>query len=350
VLLVARRALPHPPGRVAAHVGLAAGVALALAAPWYVHGIATHGDPFVRTFLTTGTLGVGRFFRPAISTPPPYWLAVFAYVPQIAVGMLPWTPAFALGVAGLRRWLRAEPAGLGAVGAWLATLFLVFSLSSGDKVFRYIMPCFPAAAVLTARALRGLLEGGTGRRAAVAWAAPTLVALVVGLSMLWSSFPAERDRFGPPALAFAGGAAAGVAAFGVAAWRGRVRAAVALAAVGAMGGYLVFVGAMLRHAPAIDPWPGIVRAVERDAPAPRTVVLYRLGEVFNFAHFYLDAPVALVESPGPLAAFWTQRPGVVVIAPIFAYDEVAGSLASPHAVVYRDARVVVLVRADAAPR
>ncbi|MDQ7857862.1 MAG: glycosyltransferase family 39 protein [Armatimonadota bacterium] len=350
VLLVARRVLPHPAGRVVAHAGLAAGVGAILAAPWYLHGVLTHGDPFVRTFLTTGTLGVGRFFRPVISTPPPYWLSVFAYVPQIAVGMLPWTPAFAVGLTGFRRWLREQPAGLGAVGVWLAALFLVFSLSSGDKVFRYIMPCFPAAAVVTARGLGDLCGGARARRAAVAWAAPTLALLVAGLSMLWSSFPTERDRFGPPALAFAAGLAVATAAFGAAAWRGRARAAVALAAVAAMLGYLLFVGAMLRHAPAIDPWPAIVRAVGRDARGQRTVVLYRLGEAFNFAHFYLDAPVALVDGPGPAAAFWLRHPGAVVIAPSSAYDELAGALPSPHAVVFRDARLVVLVRADATPQ
>jgi 4-amino-4-deoxy-L-arabinose transferase-like glycosyltransferase len=347
VLLTARRALPHPAPRIAAHAALGAAVVAALAAPWYVHGILQHGDPFVRTFLTTGTLGVGRFFHPAISTPPPYWFAAFAYVPLMALGMLPWTPALAVGLADLPRTLRDRPAGAGAVGAWLIALFLVFSLSSGDKVFRYILPCYPPAAILTAHALARMAADRRRLRAAALAAVPGVAIVAAGVWLLWSAFPAERDRFGPAGVASALGLAAALVGFGAAAWRGRPRAAVVLAAVSATLGHVLFVGAMLQHAPAINPWPQIARAAARDAPRTATVVLYGLGEAFNFAHFHFDTPVAVVDGPAHLAAFWSRGP-TLVVTPAERYEAVVRALSPPHIVVFRNTRLVALTGAQRA--
>lgn len=252
VLFGVRPALPHAGRALAGRAALAAAVFAVLALPWFVVGALRQGDQFVTTFLTSGTMGIGRFFTPAISSPPPYWLAVFAYVPILLVGFLPWSPVLVSALADQRRLFRTGPPGTRIVAAWFLAIFAVLSLSSGDKVFRYLLPCFPPAAILIGRAAAMLFDRPERLRQ-VGWGAlaPALMLVAGGFWFLWAQFPAERGPWVVVAAAFVGTLAATLVAFGLAALRGRGPAAVAMAAAGAVVAFVVLEVAMLANAAQI---------------------------------------------------------------------------------------------------
>lgn len=325
---------------------LAAAVVFALVAvPWFAHGVVRHGEPFVRTFLTSGTLGVGRYFTPAISEPPPYLLALFAYVPLLLLGLLPWSPALALAVAAPRRLLRPASWTFRFTAAWGLALFVLLSASSGDKVFRYLLPVYPVAAVVSARVLVAAL---TDRRrlafAGLLALVPGVALAAAGFWVLWRQFPPERDLLAAIVLPAVGLLAAGLVGFGVAALLGRGRPAIALAAALALAGFAAFERGLVVHRAAVDPWPALVRAADPYRASTSRLVLYgRAGEAFNFAHFHFDAPVVAVGTPAELAGLW-EREAVLIIAPEERLAELNGALQPAPVLVTRTPARLVLLR------
>ncbi|MDR7419928.1 MAG: glycosyltransferase family 39 protein [Armatimonadota bacterium] len=347
-LLLVRRSLPHPRLRVAGHALAGTLVFVAVAFPWYVHGVVVHGQVFVDTFLTTGTLGVGRFFRPAISTPPPYWLSLFAYVPLLGLGLLPWTPAFLVGLADLPRQVRQAAPGSKIVAAWLLGIFVMLSLSSGDKVFRYLLPVYPPAAIVAARGLTAMVTDVRRRRFA-GWAAviPAVLLIAAGFWTLWAAFPPERGLLVAVVLPTVVMIVLGLVIFGIGALAGRVRAAIIGAALCAMIAYAAFERGMLANAAAVDPWPAIVRASAPYVPAGDRLVLYgRVGEVFNFAHFHFETPIVAVNAIHELGALW-QRERILVVVPAERLDELSVLRPAPVVIHRSPARLVVVVNWDA---
>jgi 4-amino-4-deoxy-L-arabinose transferase-like glycosyltransferase len=343
-LLVARSALPRSPRALLGQAALAGTVFALLALPWFMTGVVREGDPFVRTFLTWGTLGVGRYFTPAISSPPPYWLSVFAYVPILALGLLPWSPVFVLAAAELPGAARQAAPGLRVVAVWFAAIFLLLSLSSGDKVFRYLLPCLPPAAILAGRTAASILCDArrlriAGRLAAV----PAAALLVIGFLFLWSGHPGSRDLLAAVVLPAVVAVGAGMVGFGLAAMRGRGQAAVVLAAVGTLAGFGLFERNMMVRATAINPWPAIAAAAAPLAPESHRLVLYgRAGEGFNFAHFYLDEPVVSVLDVSEIAGLWA-RERIIAVVPEERLEELAGAFQEkPRVILNTGARLVVV--------
>jgi 4-amino-4-deoxy-L-arabinose transferase-like glycosyltransferase len=334
-LLVVRPPLPHAGWPLVGRAALACAVFGAIAVPWFAVGIMRHGDQFVTTFLTSGTLGIGRFFTPAISIPPPYWLAIFAYVPMLLAGMLPWSPILAVALADLRRLFREGPMLMKFVVVWLLAIFVTLSMSSGDKVFRYLLPCFPPAATLTGWAAAALFDRPERLRLA-GWMAllPAPGLAAAGFWFLWAQFPTERAPWVGVAGGFVAIVATALVAFGLCALRGRGRAAVALAAGGAVTAFVVFAGSMLANAARIAPWRDIAAAAAPLAAQTRDLLLYgRAGDGLHFARFYLDASVTPVATPSALRERWVLGPQVVVV-PQEEYEKVARMLVPRPVVIF----------------
>ena len=142
-LLARRRDLARPAFLLSA----AAGFVLA-AAPWYAYMLAAHRDLLVNTFL--GGENLGRFLHPEHRQFPFFYVAVFA------AGLLPWSAALPAGL--LRAWrafrrheeqLPGRAPGLLFAGCWFLSVVAIFSLSA-SKLFSYVLPAFPPAAVLIA--------------------------------------------------------------------------------------------------------------------------------------------------------------------------------------------------------
>ena len=142
-LLARRRDLVRPAALAAAGAGF-----VAAAVPWYAYMIVAHRDLLVTTFL--GDENLGRFLHPEHQQFPFFYLAV------LAVGLLPWSAALPSGL--LRAWrafcLHEEETPGGSPGLvfaalWFLAVIGIFSLSA-SKLFSYVLPAFPPAALLIA--------------------------------------------------------------------------------------------------------------------------------------------------------------------------------------------------------
>ncbi len=98
---------------------------------------------------------VGRFLSPNGSQHRrPFWF----FIPILAGGVLPWTAIFPLVVVGFKKTQLKDPL-LRFLLCWLVFPFLFFSACRG-KLGTYILPCYPAVAILTAVGLLEYLAAG----------------------------------------------------------------------------------------------------------------------------------------------------------------------------------------------
>ena len=128
--------------------GYAALVCVAVVAPWYAAMYLRFGQQVLSQLLIGAN--VGRFMQAehARSATPIY------YLPVIIVGLLPWTGMLPRGLSAAWRDRRAA-----AVPLWWAVLTFLFFSASGSKLPGYILPIFPALALLIAFALeRGVAD------------------------------------------------------------------------------------------------------------------------------------------------------------------------------------------------
>ncbi|HEX7450004.1 MAG TPA: glycosyltransferase family 39 protein [Pirellulales bacterium] len=116
-----------------------------VALPWYAAvGVRTDGDWLTGFF---GRHNVGRFLSPMEGHRGP----IVYYLPAVLFGFFPWSILLPAAVWRLRRRLKTDP-------AWAAYLFLTcwagvwigFFSISGTKLPSYVLPAYPALAVLTA--------------------------------------------------------------------------------------------------------------------------------------------------------------------------------------------------------
>jgi 4-amino-4-deoxy-L-arabinose transferase-like glycosyltransferase len=132
---------------------------LVVAAPWYVWvGLETHGI-WLSGFW--GTHNQGRFLGAMENHGGP----VFYYVLVLLVGLAPWSVFLGLGAWDTTRTVRdagsPERAAVRFLLCWFFVYLSLFSLA-GTKLPNYILPLYPAAALLAARSLdqwrRGLIH------------------------------------------------------------------------------------------------------------------------------------------------------------------------------------------------
>jgi len=242
-------------------------VVLAIVAPWLVAiGLET-GGAFFESSVGGDLLAKVFDGQESHGAPPGYYLVAFwaTFWPfsLLAALAVPWV------------WRRRRDPAVTFCLAWILPTWLAFELVA-TKLPHYVLPTFPAIALLTAAALRAApvaaLAGGWRRiplaAAAAAWLAVTLV-LGPGVAVLpWA--------LGEPASA--GAIVLGVSApvAGVLAlrllWRGRTAAAVAGLVATAL---LVYVSACAFVFPRLDAlWVGrqAAEAVAAVRPCPETTV------------------------------------------------------------------------------
>lgn len=214
------------------------------------------------------------------------------YIPLLLAGSLPW-----LGV--LPQSLRAgwsgattgfQPGKLLLI--WAVFIFCFFSVSKG-KLPAYILPVFPALALLLGHYL-----ANAPRRAIAMAAAVSACAGVIGLGVLWRHAlppdPAEwpvYDAFRPwlagaSALALAGGALAAWLS-----WRYRMVALLVLAGTGFAGGHVLLLGheTFGRHKAGVAHVPAIAAELGPHTP------IYAVGAYEYVLPFYLRRTMIMVE-------------------------------------------------------
>ena len=165
-----------------------------IVAPWYVlYGLQVGGDKF---FILTISENISRYLNAWNDVKPFYW-----YLARFPLSFLPWSLFLpGLVVALIRRRRGEEAAPLRFLLIWFLLVFLFFSISSGKRTV-YLLPIFPAVALLTGWFLdRGFTYLGSRR---FAWTFGTSLALGIFLLGGGAAIAVQAPVVHPPA-GFAG--------------------------------------------------------------------------------------------------------------------------------------------------
>ena len=168
------------------HLAAAGAVFGVIAGSWYGAALGRAGHAFfykqivlenVLRFLPNEEGGPSRLHTPLF------------YVPMIFSGMLPWSLALPHGMWRGHRERTAADGFPGYLVTWFAVVFLVCTAASGKRT-NYVLPLYPAAALLVGRQLTALLEGGEARSAlralrAAGWLSAALSAVFGALLVAW---------------------------------------------------------------------------------------------------------------------------------------------------------------------
>lgn len=327
---------------------------LLVAGPWYGWvGAETKGQ-FLRGFF--GTHNAGRFRAPMENHGGPFYY----YAVVLAVGLAPWS-AFLAPAAwhSIREWRRSADASSRAhvfLWCWAAAYLVFFSLS-GTKLPNYVLPMYPAAALLVARYLVAWKEG---EAKAPAWAFPAgLVALgAVGVAVAVGLLVAGGALGGPwlrgrhfPGLEWWAVLGTLPAVGAAAAWacsragrRGGALASVAVAS-------LAFVGALAAGPPPVlnahkapRPLADVIAARQREPEV-------RVG-CYEYAQpslvFYCGREVSSLKSEETALEFLRYPLPVYLLTPAPVWEALRDKVTVPcevvgrHADLYRGCEVVVV--------
>ena len=162
----------------------AAACFLAVAGSWYAAALAHGGfDFFHKQIVLENVLR----FLPYEEGGPSRRHALWFYVPMLLTGMLPWSIALPHALWRAFR-KRLEDGFSGYLLSWFAVVFLVCTAASGKRT-NYLLPIYPAAALLVGRQLSLILRARAGSLcrslAAVGWSAASVVVAVVLLLIAW---------------------------------------------------------------------------------------------------------------------------------------------------------------------
>ncbi|HLK47998.1 MAG TPA: glycosyltransferase family 39 protein [Bryobacteraceae bacterium] len=158
---------------------------LVVALPWYVLCYVRNGNEFLNVFFWQHH--VSRFFSGGLM----HLQSVWFYVPVLLAGMLPWSPLLLLLV---RRGAWKDPRRVFLL-LWIVWGLIFFSISA-NKLPGYILPLFPALAVLMALRLNDVGEA----RPWLAACAVLLAAFPVAAQVLPAAVADGLSRAAQPRL------------------------------------------------------------------------------------------------------------------------------------------------------
>jgi 4-amino-4-deoxy-L-arabinose transferase-like glycosyltransferase len=256
---------------------------LAIAAPWHLL-VAAHNPTWFHRYIIYEHFE--RFLTPAASRAGPWWY----FIPIVFFGLFPWSGFIVPGVRSALRggWAdRSKNADTWFLVLWAAFIFLFFSVSH-SKLPPYILPVFPALAVLIGRWLAlSLHEGATRLRGGIR--AFSLVAGLLGLalcvvvlrpSIVHNFSAAQAQALRPAAFALAAVLLLGGILAPLVARRGRPRASLAaMAATFALFGCILTFAAVKIQRPGTKDLALFVKA--HAGPSDR---------ILNYHEFFHDFP------------------------------------------------------------
>ncbi len=230
------------------------------------------------------------------------------FIPVLLLGFMPWTPLLpALARCGWRDCRSGHGPSL-LLAIWLIFGLVFFSLSQ-SKLVPYILPLFPALALLAGRSLAAL--GAPVVRRALLIGGAFWLLLGLSVLVLWRE-PGMAARLdiasGPAGPAIAGGFLLAALLTAVAAWLAPRRGVVASAATATLGS-LALLTVLL---PAAKQMPGqrgleaLIAAAAAQVQAGTT--LYCVDDYEQSIPFYLKRPCTLVGYRGELDFGLRQEP------------------------------------------
>lgn len=270
------------------YIGRGIAVMLAVTAPWFIWVCIANPDFFNFFFIHEHW---DRFLKSEHKRTG-VW---FYFIPILLAGMMPWT--FTLFAALPRLWRREPIQGFQPrrfLIVWSVLVFVFFSMSQ-SKLPSYILPIFPALALLIGERLTVM------KPRTLFWSIVPLVLCGVALA-IYAPFVIRHASDEVPVALYSNYVpwllAAGVivaVGMAVAAWwarGGRVQAAVTLmAATGLIGGQVGLTGheSLARASSSYYIVPPILAAMRMDKP------FYSLGMYEQTLPFYIKRTVTLVE-------------------------------------------------------
>jgi len=289
---------------------LGAAVVLAIALPWYVAvGLKTDGA-WLRGFL--GDHNVGRFLGAKENHSGP----IFYYVIALFMGCFPWSVFLPLAVWQLRaRLAKGDSWGDSDrfVACWAGVWFVFFSFAS-TKLPNYVLPMYPALALISARHLYDwqLAPAGHGAisfrhccRVLAAFGALMMVGIPIAMSIL---LPGEEWLLLIGAIPLMGAALAFVASQR----EQRPRAIRILSATAVALAVLMLGIAPTRVGPHQDS-PKLAEAARR-AAGTSDIELAAIDYFSPNLVFYAGHPVQRLAQPDDVAKFFAEHPRGFVIA------------------------------------
>lgn len=153
---------------------------LAVAAPWYIL-ISLKNPGYAQYFFVYQNLGSFGSANPR--HPAPFYY----YIPVLLGGFFPWSCFLPLAfIYALRKRFQTASGATAFLVIWIGVVFVFFSIA-GSKLPTYILPIFPAAALLTALLWRVLFQAPTAalRRGFSAFFLPVAAIFMVALIYLW---------------------------------------------------------------------------------------------------------------------------------------------------------------------
>lgn len=274
---------------------------LAIAAPWFVL-VSSRNPEFARFFF------IHEHWDRYVTTVHHRDAAWWYFIPQLLIDFLPW-----LGLSwAIAKDVRTRDSVVGLrpvllLASWAATIFVFFSFSS-SKLPGYILPIFPALAILAARAL--------DRSSPAQWRRHVLAALVLTTTAAVLATPI-LTRLGSPstpnalfrhfALWVAAALVLGVVGLGVA-WRLN-RASTRHSVIAyALTFFAVTTLVLLGHETFGFSSSGAALAARVRTVLEPSMPLYSVRLLDHTLPFYLRHTTVLVETPGELEFGIEQEP------------------------------------------
>ena len=271
----------------------------AITAPWFVL-VSLRNPEFARFFFIHEHLQ--RFTSDVHRRTGP----IYYFIPYLALGLMPW-----LGMLPQALWNARRESAAGfqpkiLLATWAVFIFVFFSLS-GSKLPSYILPIFPALALLIACRLQQ-----AGRRGVMISAGLLALFAAAGLALLPRVAAMAGDAFDAPlyldysrwvavtaALALAGSMAA--------IWQARRSAQAGmllLAITGFMAGQMLMLGhdPMGRYSAGVNHLPALQGELTPQTP------LYVVGRYEQSLPFYLRRTMTMVQHADELEFGLQQQP------------------------------------------
>ena len=285
-----------------------AALALAIALPWYV-AVSLRDPHYLSYFLLEKNLG--SFVSRASSHPQP----LYYYLPVLVLGFFPWSSFLPLTLGRLLR----RPAGIDPprlfLLLWIGFVLLFFSAAT-SKLPTYIVPMFPAMALLVGDLWAGVIAAPPLRRPPALVASQLCLILIVASAVPVYWLEATRHPLYDPALHrphLLATSAILVAAVLGGSLALACRAYRSLFAINAAMLVLLLLYGLVFLLPVADAYRStrdVARELDRRLPAGEPLAFYH--EIRESALFYTDREARCLDSPGDVAA-WLERPGALVV-------------------------------------
>ncbi len=318
-------------------------VFLAVAAPWYVL-MSIRNDDYLRYFVLKQNLG--QFLSKAKANhPQPFYY----YVPTLVGGMLPWSFFVPLALfRSLRQGLRKLSDGVLFPLLWFAFIFLFFS-AARSKLATYVLPCFPAVALLVAGVWNELLSDPTaGRRRSAVWSlAPLPVLFLAATVFVVLKHPVLEQMEFPygiglrdiaPILIIVTVLSTAALLFLLSQ---RYRAAFAALAATLSIGFLV---ALVTILPLVDPYRSTVKlAKEMDRMLPPGEKMTFFWNISDTALFYTDRKATLIWTEQDLLRYLASDGTPLCVIDSRQYEKFP-RVAAASSIIDREGRKLLITR------